>query len=169
MAGARSGYVPGGAMPTGMLGSIAQQHGSSLNQTVSGRQWVDDPSQGGDGFSFDPATGTTRMFRHNYAPAAAPPPPAAAAPQPPTQTLPAAPQPTSAQAPAPSAAPTAAPAPSSPAPAPQPGPAMAALQSRLDPINAGAGWEQVSTPGQTRPGLGQRLPFVPARASGIRY
>ncbi len=48
------------------------------------------------------------------------------------------------------------PPPSAPA-APEPGPAVQALQRASDPGTA-EGWEATSTPGLTRPGLGDRLP-----------
>lgn len=59
-------------------------------------------------------------------------------------------------APQPASEPAAAPAAASPAP--QPGPAVQALQRMTEsPVDAGAGWETASTPGQVRPGLGERL------------
>lgn len=70
--------------------------------------------------------------------------------------------------PAPAQAPAAPVAPAPEAPVPT---ATTQLQSMAaGPIDAGKGWEQVSTPGATRPGLGQRLPFVPGRSlSGLTY
>jgi hypothetical protein len=54
-----------------------------------------------------------------------------------------------------------------PAPAPAPGPAVQALQRQAE---AGPeGWQTASTPGETRPGLGDRLPIArPQVFSGNR-
>lgn len=160
MAG-RTSYVPGATSTSTLLSAFAPQ------SAPASRTWVDDESQGGDGFSYDPESGRLRMYRYGAQSTAAPQPAAPAST--PAQAAPPQPAPQP-QTPAPAPAPEPAPAPApAMAPAPQAGPAVAALQSRAEPIDAGAGWQQVSTPGQTRPGLGQRLPFVPARSNGVRY